>query len=217
MADENWRVLLLAPVAEHIIKVFGVAVLESEAAVSEGKTEVRYRRLSEATHLVVRESSSVEVGKCIYGRLPYPARNGGLEKRFIHWAQADAGVEAFCKISEARHDFVRLRYVREDGLAAFYYPDFLVRTADAVYLVETKAQEQTLHPNVQRKRKAALAWCDRINTLKPTDRDERAWYYVLLGEDIVIEWQERHEPLERLLHFARLRPLPQASQQAQLI
>lgn len=217
LVDENWRVLLLAPVTDHIIKVFGVAVLESEESFIEGTTEVRYRRLSETTHLIVRESSSIEVGKCIYGRLPYPSRNGGLEKRFIQWAQADTGIEAFCKISESRHDFVRLRYVREDGLAAFYYPDFLVRTADAIYLVETKAQEQTLHPNVQRKRKAALAWCDRINTLAPAERGGRSWHYVLLGEDIVIEWQERHETLERLLHFARLRPTPQASQQTKLI
>ena len=217
LAEENWRLLLLSPVTDHIIKIFGVAVLESEESLVEGATEVRYRQLSETTHLMVRESSSVEVGKCIYGRLPYPARNGGLEKRFIHWAQADASIESFCKISETRHSFVRLRYVREDGLAAFYHPDFLVRTADAIYLVETKAQEQTLHPNVQRKRKAALAWCDRINTLEPQARDGRLWYYVLLGEDIVTEWQERHEQLERLLHFARLRPVPQASQQAQLL
>ncbi|WP_197531808.1 hypothetical protein [Aromatoleum aromaticum] len=49
-------------------------------------------------------------------------------------------MEAFCKIIETRHDFARLRYVKEDGLPAFYSPDFLVRCADAVYLVETKAQ-----------------------------------------------------------------------------
>ncbi len=217
LVDENWRLLLLSPVTDHIIKIFGVAVLEAEESLVEGATEVRYRQLSETTHLMVRESSSIEVGKCIYGRLPYPARSGGLEKRFIQWAQADASVEAFCKISEARHSFVRLRYVREDGLAAFYHPDFLVRTADAIYLVETKAQEQTLHPNVQRKRKAALAWCDRINTLEAPVREGRFWYYVLLGEDIVTEWHDRHEQLERLLHFARLRPVPQASQQAQLL
>lgn len=42
---------------------------------------------------------------------------------------------AFCKISETRHDFARLRYVKEDGL-----PDFLVRTETSVYVVETKEQ-----------------------------------------------------------------------------
>jgi hypothetical protein len=40
-----------------------------------------------------------------------------------------AQVLAFCKISENRHTFARLRYVKDDGLPAFYSPDFLVRTA----------------------------------------------------------------------------------------
>ncbi len=77
---------------------------------------------------------------------------------------------AFCKISENRHTFARLRYVKDDGLPAFYSPDFLVRTAGVVYLVETKGQEQTIHPNVQRKLKASLAWCDRINNLTEKQR-----------------------------------------------
>ena len=217
LADENWRLLLLQPVVDHITKVFGVALLEAGQAQTVGATEVRHRRLSEVPKLMVREGSSIEVGKCIYTRLPYPARNGGLEKRFIHWAQADASVMAFCKISETRHAFMRLRYVKEDGLAAFYSPDFLLRTAEAVYLVETKAQDQLLHPNVKRKCRAAIAWCDRINTLPPGERDGRDWHYVLLGEETVVEWQERHAPLAQLLNFARLRPVAQASMQESLI
>ncbi len=93
------------------------------------------------------------------------SRNSGLKRAFIHWAQAVTQVLAFCKISENRHTFARLRCVKDDGLPAIYSPDFLVRTAGAVYLVETKGQEQTIHPNVQPKLKAALAWCDRINNL----------------------------------------------------
>ena len=67
---------------------------------------------------------ALEVSKCIYTRLSWPSRNGGLEKAFIHWAQADTQVLAFCKICENRHTFVRLRYVKDDGLPAFYSPDF---------------------------------------------------------------------------------------------
>lgn len=217
LVDENWRVLLLQPVVDHITKVFGMALLEAQESHPQGQTEVRHRRLSEVPRLMVRESSSVETGKCIYTRLPYPARHGGLEKTFIQWAQADASVQAFCKISETRHAFARLRYVKEDGLPAFYSPDFLLRSHAGIYLVETKAQEQTLHPNVQRKRKAAVAWCERINALPAALRSELPWYYVLLGEDAVYEWQERRARLADLLDFARLRPVPDASAQASLI
>ena len=217
LEGENWRVLLLQPVVDHITKVFAVALLESEQKHTTGQTEVHLRMLSEVPKLMLRESHSVEVSKCIYTRLGWPARNGGLERAFIHWAQADTQVQAFCKISENRHTFARLRYVKEDGLPAFYSPDFLVRTADAVYLAETKAQQQTAHPNVQRKRKAALAWCERINALTPEQRGGPPWHYVLLAENVVYEWQAKGARLAELLDYARLRPLANASLQTSLI
>ncbi|MBA4260926.1 MAG: restriction endonuclease subunit R, partial [Comamonadaceae bacterium] len=203
---ENWRVLLLQPVVDHITKVFAMALLASEETLQTGAVEVHARVLSEVPRLMVREAHSVPVSKSIYTRLGWPARNGGLERTFIHWAQADAQVLAFCKISENRHTFARLRYVKDDGLPAFYSPDFLVRTADAIYLVETKAQQQVMHPNVQRKWKAALGWCERINQLPPEHRQGMPWHYVLLAEAVVHEWQQKGAHLADLLDFARLRP-----------
>ena len=217
MEDENWRVLLLQPVVDHVTKVFAVALIESEQQHVTGQTEVRHRHLSEVPTLMLRESHSVEVAKCIYTRLGWPSRNGGLERAFIHWAQADSGVQAFCKISETRHAFARLRYVKDDGLPAFYSPDFLVRTAQAVYLVETKAQQQTIHPNVQRKLRAATAWCQRINDLPADLRAGLPWHYVLLAENVVYEWQGKGARLGELLDYARLRPLAEASLQEKLL
>ena len=216
MDGENWRVLLLQPVVDHITKVFAVALIESEQPHVSGQTEVLHRRLSEVPKLMMRESSSLPVIKCIYQRLAYPARNGGLERAFMEWAQADAEIQAFCKISENRHTFARLRYVKEDGLPAFYSPDFLVRTDTAVYLVETKAQQQTTHPNVQRKLKSATAWCERINSLPPEHRDGLPWHYVLLGETLFRDWRSKGARLGALLEFARVRPLNDASLQAGL-
>jgi type III restriction enzyme len=215
--DENWRVLLLQPVVDHLTKVFAVALLESEQKHVTGQIEVHRRQLSEVPRLMVRESHSAEVAKCIYTRLGWPARNGGLERAFIHWAKADAQVHAFCKISENRHSFARLRYVKDDGLPAFYSPDFLVRTEGAIYLVETKAQQQAIHPNVQRKLKAAVGWCNRINELPPEHRNGLPWHYVLLAENVVYEWQGKGAHLAELLDYARLRPLNEASLQQRLI
>lgn len=213
LADENWRILLLQPVLDHITRVFAVALLDAEERPVFGRTEVHYRYLSEVTKLPMREANSLPVGKCIYERLPFPARNGGLEKAFIEWAQADSSIEAFCKISETRHEFVRLRYVKEDGLPAFYSPDFLIATVDKVFLVETKAQEQVNHPNVQRKLKAALAWCGRINACSET---VKPWHYVLLGERQYYEWRNKGARLAELLDFARIRPLANVQDQGVL-
>ena len=164
----------------------------------------------------MRESTSMEVTKCIYPRLLYPSRSGGLERAFIEWAQRDAGVAAFCKISENRHDFARLRYVKDNGLPAFYFPDFLVRTADAIYLAETKAQDQTSHPNVQRKRKAAATWCERINELPPEQRGGLPWHYALVGESVFHDWHRKGARLGELLAFSRVRTAIETRRQGSL-
>ena len=208
--------MLLQPVIEHIVRIFGLALVRAEEHTVSGATEVRHRRLSEVSKLMVRESISLEVSKCIYTRLPYPARNGGLERAFIEWAQSDASVEAFCKISENRHDFVRLRYIKGDGSAALYIPDFLVRTTNAIYLVETKAQEQVSHPNVQRKLKAATTWCERINALDAEQRGGREWHYALVGESLFYEWRKTGARLGELLAFSRARAAPTAQSQGGL-
>ncbi|HEU4857890.1 MAG TPA: DEAD/DEAH box helicase family protein [Rhodanobacteraceae bacterium] len=203
--DERWRLLLLQPVVDHIVKVFALALVKAEDRSLTGEVDVRHRRLSEVAKLTMRESSSMEVTKCIYPRLPYPSHGGGLERAFIEWALHDASVSAFCKVSETRHDFVRLRYVKDNGLAAFYSPDFLVRTADAIYLAETKAQDQTSHPNVLRKRKAAAAWCERINGSPPELRGGLPWHYALVGESVFRDWHAKGARLGELLAFSRVR------------
>ena len=212
LAAENWRVLLIDPVTEHIIKVWARSILEAEDNVVVAVAEVTHRRLSEVPKLAMREGSSLAVGKAIYHRLPYPSRNGGLEQAFMETCERDASVDAFCKINEQKHTFARLRYIKEDGLPAFYSPDFLVRAGSAIYLVETKAQNQLTTPNVLRKRKAAVAWCDRLNGLSEDERSDAEWHYVLLGEETFYTWRDRGGSMAELLAFGKLRPVDTSSQ-----
>ncbi|MGO6703978.1 DEAD/DEAH box helicase family protein [Rhizobium ruizarguesonis] len=212
LANENWRVLLIDPVTEHIIKVWARAILEAEDSVIVADAEVAYRSVSEVPKLAMRESSSLPVEKAIYLRLPYPSRNGGLEQAFMETCERDASVEAFCKINEQKHTFARLRYIKEDGLPAFYSPDFLVRTLTGNFLVETKAQGQLKSPNVLRKRKAAVAWAERINMLAAENRGGLEWNYCLLGEDTFYKWREKGGAIADLLEFAKLRPASDAGQ-----
>jgi type III restriction enzyme len=217
MEDENWRLLLLQPVIDHIIKVFAEALVRNEERPLAGVAEVIHRRLSEVNKWPMREQFSLPVTKCPYERLPYPARSGGLEKAFIEWAEQETDIQAFCKISETRHDFVHLRYIRENGLAASYSPDFLVRDKGKVYLVETKAQEQTNSPNVRRKQKAALNWCERINALPEQERENRSWHYVLLGERFFYDWRGKNGRFVDMLNLARIRPEAGRAEQRQLL
>jgi type III restriction enzyme len=211
LADENWRLLCIDAVAGHIIRVFGRKLPELTATETTAPARIGHRRLSEVPALRVRESSSIETPKCIYERLPYPSRNGGFELAFIKLAIADASVAAFCKVNEQKHTFMRLRYVRENGLPGFYSPDFLVRTATGNWLVETKAQDQLAHPDVIRKKTAAAAWCRTLNQLPPAELDNREWNYCLLGEAVFAEFTRKNASMEEILNFTRIRPEARAA------
>jgi len=65
--------------------------------------------------------------------------------------------------------------------------------------------------------RAALAWCDRINDLCVIDRGGPPWHYVLLAENVLLEWQAKGARLAELLDFARLRALASAALQTRLI
>jgi type III restriction enzyme len=206
MDDENWRVLLVDPVTEHIMRIWARQLLEAEETTTAADAEVTHRNLSEVEKLTMRESASLAVNKSIYLRLPFPTRSGGLERAFIEAADRDGSVDAFCKLNEQKHSFTRLRYVKEDGLPAFYHPDFLVKCGDNIYMVETKGQDRVNTPNVKRKKRAAVAWCDKINTLEPAQRGNAEWHYVLLAEDVFYEWCDKGTSIHDMLEFARLRP-----------
>ena len=205
LPEENGRVLLLDDVAHSIAGRFATKLVELQDSRVVASAEVQPRSLSEVTTIPVRGSTAEEVNKCIYPKLPIPSQGGGLERRFIRWADKDSGIEALAKVHEYRHDFLRRPYLKADGMPAQYSPDFLIRTPFTIYVVETKAQSALSDENVQRKQKAALAWCEQINELPEEQRDGRDWAYVLLGETIVNEWHKKNATVTDLLEYARLR------------
>jgi type III restriction enzyme len=128
-------------------------------------------------------------------------------------ANLDATVEAFCKVNEQKHLFMRLRYVKESGLPGFYSPDFLVRTATGIYLTETKAQGMLNQADVVRKQRAAVAWCERVNSLSAECRGARKWSYCLMGEAVFYQFRDKGAAMEEILQFSRIRASPVAGGQ----
>ncbi|GAB3077619.1 DEAD/DEAH box helicase family protein [Pedococcus soli] len=211
-ANENWRVLMIDDVAQHIAGAFATRLTELQENVQASEAQVRHILLSEVKTIPVRSTSAVEVKKCIYPKLPIPTHKGGLEKRFIEWVDKDTRIEAFCKIHEHRHQSMRRPYLKADGMPAQYSPDFIVRTDGAVYVVETKAQSAISDENVRRKERAALSWIEQINTLKSHQRMDAEWSYVLLGEDFVKNWESKGMRASEALEMARLRRPDAATQ-----
>lgn len=182
----DWKILLAKDgiVTKHIVEQFAVAIYKMQNRLTTIDAEVSHTAFSSLRAIKMRESYSMEVQKCIYPRLGYPSHGGGLEKAFIEFLDRDAEVERFLKINENGHSFAIIFYVRKDGLMATYHPDFIVATADKVYLIETKGDDKVDDVNVRQKQTATVEWIKKINALKPGDRMNRTWEYVLVGESV---------------------------------
>jgi type III restriction enzyme len=205
-ADDNWRLLMISLVTNHMIRELSSVILKLHETEMVSEPEVIERKVSEIISLRMRETFSVPTSKTIYERTPYPSRNGGLEKGFIEYADADATVESFVKLLVEKHSFIRFRYLKEDGLMAQYHPDFLVKcNNEKIYIVETKAQDQISHPNVQKKQISALNWIDRVNALPPAMRRNATWEYVLIGDTFFNDWKRKGASMVEMLEFAKLR------------
>ena len=211
--DENWRVLLVRDVLDHIVRNTALAFAESFDKTFDDEAIVEEKLLSSVETLTVSESASIVTVKSIYERLPFPKRSGGLELDFMSWCNRDSSVTAFCKLHEYKHDFLWLRYVKEDGMLGRYSPDFIVRCGTNVYLVETKAQNDLSAPNVQRKLKAAALYCVRINSLPAEKRNNENWSYALIGQNRVEQYIKANGTVAELLTLAKVTQVVNVEQQ----
>jgi type III restriction enzyme len=65
-----------------------------------------------------------------------------------------------------------------------YYPDFVVETADAIYMIETKAADQMDSAEVLDKKKAAETYCNYASDFT-AGHGGKPWKYVLIPHDEV--------------------------------
>ena len=186
----DWKILLSknAIVTQHIIKVMSVAIHEMQENVMSNEAVVEKIWFSSVKTLRMRERFSLELQKVIYERLAYPSSKGRLEKEFMEFLDRDSDVQSFLKINESQHGFAKVFYIREDGLLASYHPDFIVKTAEAITIVETKGDDKANDANVRRKQMAILDWCKKINRLPAEIRMNREWRYILLKETDFYIW-----------------------------
>ena len=186
----DWKILLSknAIVTQHIIKVMSVAIHEMQENVMSNEAVVEKIWFSSVKTLRMRERFSLELQKVIYERLAYPSSKGRLEKEFMEFLDRDSDVQSFLKINESQHGFAKVFYIREDGLLASYHPDFIVKTAEAITIVETKGDDKANDANVRRKQMSILDWCKKINRLPSEMRMNRDWRYILLKETDFYTW-----------------------------
>jgi type III restriction enzyme len=94
-----------------------------------------------------------------------------------------AEVLAYTKL-DRRHGLT-IPYRDKTGIQREYEVDFLVKTADRIYLLETKADKDLQDPTVALKAQAAVAWCAVASTVVVPDEFDQPseWEYLLLSEN----------------------------------
>lgn len=206
LEGNNWRILLLteSKIVQHIIKNVAKSVYDLQNKVEIKEATIVKKYFSELSAIKMRETYAVDVAKTIYPKIAFPSHKGGFERKFIEFVDSDSKVKSFIKINEHYHDFANVIYIRDDGLLAHYYPDFMVRIGNKIYLVETKAEKDLNNQNVRSKRLATIDWTDKINELKPDDRMSCTWSYVLLGENTFYSMSEKGADTEEILEYAKL-------------
>jgi type III restriction enzyme len=206
LENNNWKILMIARsgILQHLIKELSKIIYQMQNSVDVTEAVVIKRYFSEIKELRMRENYSLPFVKTIYERLPYPSNKGKFEKDFMQFVDNQSGTQAFLKINEYYHTFAGLSYIRTDGLLATYYPDFIVKYNNDIYLVETKAEGQINDENVQQKHRGALDWITKINELNPEDRMNGNWHYVLLGHETFYSMQNDGATLGDILEYCEL-------------
>ncbi len=202
----NWRILLStgAKIVEHIRKNISKAIYELQNSLDVKEAKIIKKYFSEVKEMRVRETCSLEVAKTIYSRAAFPSNRGGFEKAFIEFVDGDSQVEKFIKIREYDYSFANIIYVREDGLLAHYFPDFIVKIGDEIFLVETKAERDLNNYNVQQKRKSTVDWCNKVNELPEEERMDCKWSYALLGERTFYSMSSKEASTKEILNYAKM-------------
>lgn len=206
MEGNNWRILMLlkGAIVQHIMKQVSKSIYELQNSVDIEDAEISKRYFSEVGNLKMRENFSLDIAKSIYEKTAYPSNKGEFEKQFLLFADSDGQVERLLKINENYHLFANLKYIRTDGMLSSYYPDFIIKIGNDIYMVETKAQKDVSQENVIQKQKGALDWIRKTNELPPDDRMNAVWHYAILDDSSFYVMRDRGASTKDMLDYCQL-------------
>ena len=205
--NNNWKILMLikSGITEHLIKELSNIIIEMQNNIEIDNCVVEMKWFSQLKKITVRENYVIDVAKCIYPKLGYPSNKGQFEKDFIEYCDNDTEVESFIKIKEKQLDFLKFNYIKSNGFIGRYFPDFIVKTSDFVFIVETKGNDRLTNQDTERKIKSANNYVEKINKLKEEYRDNRQWFYVLLDNKNFYIYKSNNSSVKEMLLYYKVK------------
>ena len=184
----NYQVLNFALIFDQVVNSVRNAILKLIGDINY-ETSGIWKKLSDVGRIMLRENYSVESSKCIYPRQGFSSVGGGFERDFMREVlEPSVDVKAYAKLDK-KHT-LRIPYRDEHGILREYEVDFVVKTTDKMYLVETKADRDLDKTTTAIKAKAAQSWCRNASLTRPVDREVEGieqppqWEYLLLSESL---------------------------------
>lgn len=171
--------------------------------------------LSDLPHRILRARLSMPIRKSVYTHAGWSAYDNGLRRAFLECAEFDPGIESHCLLDPRRHVMRSRDRFLAQGISPLGLPDALVRTVDAVYLVDflpsCPPQPQPAGPC----QRMLIRWCAHTNALPPEQRQHRCWHRVQLQAPLFWSWKRSEGMLSALLTaLAGTAPLARSSRQA---
>lgn len=124
--------------------------------VDKGEAEIsNHIKISKTRPFVVKDQGFIMPKKSLFNRI---VGDSHLELEFASFLEKADDV-----ISYAKNFFAvqfKIDYQNADGEISYYFPDFIVKTADIIYIVETKGNADL---DVEPKRKRLKQWCADVN------------------------------------------------------
>lgn len=182
--SQNYHILNYSLIFDHVVTAVRTRLLRLMGEIQYEVTGA-WNRLSNISRLMIRENYSIATPKCIYPIQAFSSVGGGFEKKFISDVlEPSVSVIAYSKL-DRKHGLI-IPYRDEFGILREYWVDFLIKTSDRMFLVETKSDRDIDTPNVAIKARAAKRWCETASTVKaPTIVDQPLrWEYLVMSERI---------------------------------
>ena len=154
--DENLRRLRNQQVFDFVITEVRKKLMKFiQNAKSNEVIEAEWTKLSNYKSLKIRMERAIPTKKCLYPHIYFPPR-GGFERKFTEDVlENDSSVESYVKLNQYVHQF-SIPYINSMGHLVPYYPDFLVKTRDDMYIIETKSTKDA-NTDIDTKIKAIAA------------------------------------------------------------
>lgn len=197
--QKNYHVLNYSLIFDYVIERIRTCILSKMGDVQYERTGT-WRRLSDVSRLMLRSSYSIDTCKCIYPKQAFSSVGGGFERDFMKdIIEQSADILSFAKLDK-RHA-LKIPYRDQYGILREYEVDFIVKTKDAIFLVETKGDRDMEKATVAIKARATKRWCETASNVKPSIEQPEKWEYLLISESLFKS--NRNLSFEALIPFCR--------------